>query len=254
MQSIAVLGLCQPVSALSHLFAAAVATLAALPLIRLGGGIRLHRLSLTIYAVCVVVLLAISGTYHSLDHGGAARTVMRRVDHFAIWLLIGGTFTAIHGVMCRGFWRRWVLSFVWLYAASGITLQAVWFRFFSGVPGLVMYLGMGWIGLGSIVKLGLQIGFRAVRPLWIAGLFFTAGAILEAVGQPVVVRQWVGPHEIFHLAIIIGLAIHWNFIRGLLLVHLPRLTLTESARGADAAALADAANDNATVVPQIIAS
>jgi channel protein (hemolysin III family) len=220
-----------------------VATWAALPLIRLGRGSRLHRTALTVYAVCVVVLLAISGTYHSLDEGGTARTVMRRVDYFAIWLLIAGTFTAVHGVMCRGFWRRWMLTFVWFFAAVGITLQILWFRFFSGVPGLILYLGVGWIGLGSIVVLGRQIGFRAVRPMWIAGLFYSAGAILEAVRQPVIIPHWIGPHETFHLAIIVGVAIHWQFIRGLLLVHVPRIADSEtvvSPSAAVAGALASA--------------
>ena len=240
LQAFAIPGFCQPVSALSHLLGAVVAIFAALPLIRLGGGSRLHRAALTIYAVCVVILLAISGTYHSLDEGGAARTFMRRVDYFAIWLLIGGTFTAVHGVMCRGFWRRWMLTLVWFFAAAGITLQILWFRFFSGVPGLLLYLGVGWIGLGSIVKLGRQIGFRAVRPMWIAGLFYSAGAILEAVRQPVIIPHWIGPHETFHLAIIVAVAIHWNFIRGLLLVHVPRMASSEASASPSAAVVVDA--------------
>ena len=90
-------------------------------------------------------------------------------------------------------------------------------------PGLVLYLGFGWIGLASIIKLGRQIGFRTVRPLWIAGIFFTVGAVLEAARQPVLVPEWVGPHEIFHLAVVAGVAIHWKFIRLLLTQHVPAL-------------------------------
>ena len=67
----------------------------------------------------------------------------------------------------------------------------------------------------------LDHSVRAVRPLWLAGLFFSIGAVLEAIRQPVVIRNWVGPHEIFHLAVIAGVMMHWQFIRTLLLKHSP---------------------------------
>lgn len=216
-------GFCQPVSSLTHLVAAAGACVAAVPLIRSGRGSLARMIALGVYALCVVALLAISGIYHSLDRGGSARAFMQHVDYFAIWLLIAGTFTAVHGVMCSGFWRRGVLTFIWVYAAAGTVLQIVWFKFFSGVPGLLLYLVLGWAGLGSIIKVGRQIGFRAVRPLWYAGILFSTGAILEALHQPVLIRNWVGPHEIFHLTVVAGVVIHWRFIRNLVLVHAPAI-------------------------------
>ncbi len=176
-------------------------------------------MALAIYASCVVAMMAISGTYHLLNVGGTARAVVQHVDYFAIWFLIGGTFTAIHGVMCRGLWRRGLLTLIWTLAATGIVLQALWFRTFSGVPGLALYLGCGWVGLASIVKLSRLIGFRAVRPMLYGGLFFTVGAVLEALNRPVLIPNWIGPHEIFHFAVIVGVAIHWHFIRRLLLFH-----------------------------------
>jgi hemolysin III len=217
----AIPGFYQPVSALSHLLAAVAAVVAAIPLIRLGRGSRERSVSLTVYTACVVALLAISGTYHSLDKGGPARAVMQHVDYFAIWLLIAGTFTAVHGIMGSAFWRKGALAVIWAYAVAGVTLQLLWFQFFSGVPGLILYLGLGWAGVGSVIKLGRRVGARFVRPLWYAGLVFSAGAISEACGQPVLIRNWVGPHEIFHLTVIIGVAIHWWFIRRLLLLVNP---------------------------------
>lgn len=221
LQAGAIPGFCQPVSSLSHLVAAAAALVAAIPLIRLGHGRRAPVSALVVYVSCVVGLLIVSGAYHSLARGCAARAFMQRVDHYAIWLLIAGTFTAVHGIMCRGFWRQGVLLFVWCYAAVGIGLQVFWFETFSGPAGLILYLGLGWVGLGSIIKLGRQIGFRAVRPIWFAGLCYSAGAIMEAVRHPVLIRNWVGPHEIFHLMVIAGVMIHWQFIRTLLIEHAP---------------------------------
>jgi channel protein (hemolysin III family) len=219
----AIPGFCQPVSSLSHLAAAGVALVAGLPLVRLARGCR-HRVSaVTVYVACVVITLGISGVYHSLDRGCTARTVMQRMDYFAIWLLIAGTFTAVHGIMFDGLWRRGVLTFIWSYVAIGVLLQAIWFHVFSGVPGLVLYLGLGWIGLFSILKLGRQLGFGVVRPMWYAGIAYSTGAILEATRHPILIDRWVGPHEVFHAAVIIGVALHWFFIRRLLLSHAPAL-------------------------------
>jgi channel protein (hemolysin III family) len=218
----AIPGFCQPVSSLSHLAAAGVALIAAVPLVRLARGSRPRLWAVGVYAFCVIATLAISGTYHSLNRGCLARAVMQRMDYLAIWLLIAGTFTAVHGVMCKGAWRSGLLAFVWSYAMAGVLLQTYRFDIFSGVWGLVLYLGLGWVGVLSVFKLGRQIGFRAVRPIWYAGIAYSAGAVLEACGYPILIRRWIGPHEIFHFAVLAGVALHWVFIRRLLIRHAPR--------------------------------
>ena len=227
----AIPGFCQPVSSLTHLVGAAVTVVAAVPLLRLGRKSPGRLLAIAVYVSCVFTVLLVSGTYHSLERGGRARAIMQQLDHYAIWLLIAGTFTAVHGVMCRGFWRRGLLTMVWAYAAVGILLQIVWFRTFSGVPGLVLYLGLGWVGIASVIKLGRQIGYREVRSIWYAGIAYTVGAILEAVRQPELLPRWVGPHEVFHLAVLVGVLIHWLFIRRLLLRYPPPADLVPAQVG-----------------------
>ena len=212
----------QPVSSFSHLLAAGAALAAALPLVRLGRGCSIRTVSVAIYAGCVVMAMFVSGVYHALLPGDAVRAFMQRLDYTAIWLLIAGTFTAVHGVMCRGFWREGVLAIVWGYALVGIVLQTLWFQRFSGDLGLALYLGLGWFGVLSIFKLGRQIGFRRVLPVLWAGLAFSGGAVLEAAGWPVVVANWIEPHEVFHFAVVIGISLMWLFIRGLLIHHVPR--------------------------------
>jgi channel protein (hemolysin III family) len=217
----AIPGFCQPVSSLSHLIAAGIAVWAAVPLVRLASSHRSRFRAVLVYACCVIATLTISGVYHSLQQGCSARLIMQRIDYYAIWLLIAGTFTAVHGVMCRGFWRAGFLGLTWGYAFVGMFLQVVRFDIFSGLPGLLLYLGLGWAGVISIFHVGRRIGFRAVRPVWMAGIAYSLGAVLEAVGQPHLIDHWVGPHEVFHLAVIVGVALHWIFIRRLLLTYAP---------------------------------
>jgi hemolysin III len=215
-------GFCQPVSSFSHLIAAGAALLAAVPLVRLGRGSYGRVFALSVYVSCVIAALAISGVYHSLAEGGRARLIMQRLDYFAIWLLIAGTFTAIHGLMLRGFWRGGLLCIIWGYAMVGVLLQLLWWQRFTGPTGLALYLGLGWIGLLSAIKLGRQIGYKRVLPVVGAGVVFSTGAILEACSWPVVLDPWIGAHEVFHFAVIVGIATLWLFIRGLLVHHVPR--------------------------------
>jgi channel protein (hemolysin III family) len=221
---LAIPGFYQPVSSLSHLLAAGVALVAAVPLLRLARGSTSRFWTVAVYAFCLVATLTISGTYHALQRGGSARAVMQRIDYVGIWLLIGGTLTAIHGVLCRGAWRSRTLAFVWIYALCGVMLQVYRFAFFYGLRGLMLYLGLGAVGVVSIIKLRRQLGARAVRPLWMAGIAYVAGAVLEATGHPSLIRLWVGPHEVFHIAVILGMVLHWVFIRRMLLVYAPRPT------------------------------
>jgi hemolysin III len=216
------LWVCQPVSSFSHLIAAGAALVAAVPLVRLGRGNYGRVFALSVYVSCVIAALAISGVYHSLAEGGRARLIMQRLDYFAIWMLIAGTFTAIHGLMCRGFWRGGLLCIIWGYAAVGVLLQLLWWQRFSGHLGLLLYLGFGWIGFLSAIKLGRQIGYQQVLPVLAAGIIFSTGAILEACNWPVVLHPWIGAHEVFHFLVIAGIATIWVFIRRLLVHHLPR--------------------------------
>jgi channel protein (hemolysin III family) len=209
------------VSSLSHLVGALVAMLAAVHLMRLGRGSRARFVAITVYSACVIATLGISGAYHSLNFDCRARAIMQHLDYYAIWLLIAGTFTAVHGVMCRGFWRRGLLTLIWSYAAVGAVLQTLWFEIFSGVAGLALYLGLGCVGVASVVRIGRQIGFSAARPIWYAGIAYSAGAVLEAIGHPVLIPDWIGPHEVFHFAVITGATLHWLFIRELLVRHAP---------------------------------
>src|SRR5215831_1094829 len=220
----AIPGFCQPICSLTHLLGASAALIAAVPLIRLVRGCPVRARSVRVYAACVIANLTISGIYHAVAWDRPARAILQRFDHFAIWLLIAGTFTAVHGVMCRGFWRRGVLTMVWVYAASGVMLQVLWFRVFSSRPGMALYLGFGWLGLVSVFKLGREIGFRAVRPIWYAGIAITAGALFETFGRHLIVNDWIGSHEIFHLSVVIGVAVHWRFVRQLLMRHRQPIT------------------------------
>ncbi len=205
-------GFHEPFSSLSHLGGAAVFAILAVRLLRRGRGDGWREVYLGIFAFSCVFLMAMSGVYHLLDRGGAGRTVMARLDHAAIFVLIAGTFTPVHGIVFHGAQRWGPLLLLWALAAIAISLKSIYFGELGEGLGLALYLGMGWIGLVSGSILWRRHGWRFVLPLAWGGVAYTAGAILEFLRWPVLIPGVLGPHELFHVAVLLGAGLHWRFV------------------------------------------
>ena len=205
-------GFSDPVSSLTHLAGALVFAILGGFLIARGRGEAPRVISLTVFAFSCVLLLSLSGVYHLLTPETAARGVLARLDHAAIFVLIAGSFTPVHVILLRDRWQWHLLSWIWAAAIAGLTLKTVYFDTIATWLGLLMYLGLGWLGLISTVALARRFGVRFVLPLVWGALAYTIGAVAEFLAWPVLVRGIVGPHEVFHLAVLAGIAFHWAFI------------------------------------------
>ena len=75
-----------------------------------------------------------------------------------------------------------------------------------------IYLGLGWAGVFSGVMVWRRYGLLFIRPLMSGGVAYTVGAVIDGVGWPTIIPHVVGPHELFHIAVLIGAAAHWRFV------------------------------------------
>jgi channel protein (hemolysin III family) len=206
-------GFSDPVSSLTHLTGAVVFAVLGGYLIARGRGDARRVISLAVFVFSCVLLLSLSGVYHLLTPETAARGVLMRLDHAAIFVLIAGSFTPVHVILLRERWQRYLLAGIWVAAIAGLTLKTVYFDATPLWLGLVMYLGLGWLGVISTVALARRFGVRFVLPLVWGALAYTIGAVAEFLGWPVLVAGVIGPHEVFHLAVLAGISFHWAFIR-----------------------------------------
>ncbi len=205
-------GFADPFSSLIHLLGAVVFSVLGFFLVARGRGSAGRVVSLGLFVFSVVFLLSMSGVYHLLAVGGGGRMVLQRLDHAGIFFLIAGSFTPVHAVMFTG-WLRWgFLSLVWALAITGITLTVVFFDSITEWLSLSLYLGLGWFGLFSGVLLMRRYGFHFITPLLLSGLAYSLGGIGEYFRQPVLIQGVIGPHELFHVAVIIGIGLHWRFV------------------------------------------
>lgn len=212
MDVIAIPGFSEPISCWTHLLAAALSVVGFIYLFRRGRGNLGRLFALGLFSFSLLFLFSMSGVYHLLEVGGEPRAVLQRLDHAAIWVLIAGTFTPIHTILFRGAWRWGILLLVWAIAITGLVLEVV---FFSSIPEwltLIFYLGLGWIGFLTAWRFSRQFGERSVHLLWLGGVFYSIGAVLEFQRWPILISGVIGPHEIFHLFVIAGAWTHWLFV------------------------------------------
>lgn len=205
-------GFSDPMSSLSHLSGAVVFAILSVPLMSRGRGDALRVVSLAVFAFSCVLLLSLSGAYHLLSPGTAAREVLMRLDHAAIFVLIAGSFTPVHMILLRDRWQWHLLAWIWAAAIAGLALKTVYFDAMPAWLGLLMYLALGWLGLISTVAIALRSGVRFILPLVWGALAYTGGALVDFLDWPVLVAGAVGPHELFHLAVLAGISFHWAFI------------------------------------------
>jgi channel protein (hemolysin III family) len=220
MNLISIPGFSDPFSAISHLLGVLVALYYGVKLIRLTTGQHglLIAVSVSVFVFTVVFLLSMSGGFHLLEHESMGRAILQRLDHAGIFALIAGTFTPIHCILFKGFWRWGFLLLIWALAITGITLKTIFFNEFAEWLGLVFYLGLGWLGILSAYLTHRLHGFSIIKPLLYGALAYTAGASLEFLQLPTVISGVIGPHELFHIAVLVGITWHWQFVKNLLML------------------------------------
>jgi channel protein (hemolysin III family) len=199
---------------MTHLLGAVVFALLTPALLRRGRGDPARVAFLGVYAFSCTFLLSMSAVYHMLPVGTGGRSVMERLDHGAIFVLIAGTFTPAHGILFRGAWRWGPLLLIWAAAVTGITFKMV---FFSRLPeglGLSLYLSLGWLGIFLAAVLWRSYGFRFVAPVLGGALAYTVGSVLEYFNGSWL--QWIpgvlDAHALFHLMVLVGAGLHWWFV------------------------------------------
>lgn len=204
-------GFQEPFSCFTHLFAAPVFAVLGFFLMRKGRGSRGRTASLFLLSFGTVFLLSMSGVYHLLGPG-TGRFVMRQLDISGVFVLIAGTITPIHTILFQGIARWGTIAAVWVAAATGITLRAV---FPEGLPygmGTGIFLVMGWAGAFSCVALWRRHRFAFVAPIIWGGVAYSVGVAVLLLDAPTVIPGVLRAHELWHIAVLVGLSFHWRFV------------------------------------------
>lgn len=190
-------------NSISHLVGAGLAVVGTALLLvlaaRLGDPWKI--VSFSVYGAMLVTLYAVSTLYHSLR--GRSKSLWRKLDHCAIYLLIAGSYTPFALVSLRGAWGWSLLGIVWGLAVLGI-VQEAWLAKGARVLSLVIYVLMGWLALVAVSPLLAALTPRGFAWLAAGGACYTVGMVFYAIDEKL--RHG---HGVWHLFVMGGSTCHF---------------------------------------------
>ena len=173
---------------------------------------------MTIYAASLILLYAASTTYHTFDISEKVNTILKKIDHMMISVLIAGSYTPVCLIVLKGRLGIILLSIVWAIAIAGILIKAFWVYCPKWVSS-VLYIGMGWTCVLAFTQLLNNLSPAAFGWLLAGGIIYTVGGVIYALKLPLFNSRHknFGSHEIFHLFVMAGSACHFVVMYAFLL-------------------------------------
>ena len=166
--------------------------------------------SFSIYGISLLFMFVASTLHHSITGPPKIEERLRMVDYFAIYPLIAGTFTPLCLVFFHDGYIGWsFFGCIWVLAIAGMLMTVFLFQKIPKWMSMTIYISMGWIGAFMTYWLYPFIGFSGIFLLTLGGVFFTAGGYVYSTEEPNPVPGRFGFHEIWHIAVILGVASHW---------------------------------------------
>jgi hemolysin III len=200
----------EPVSGFIH-FAGVLLSIAALILLEnysVTYGTPRHIIAFAIFGASLILLYGASSMYHLLPLSPSSITILRRIDHAMIFVLIAGTYTPICLIPLHGGWGWSLFGIIWGMAIAGIFQALFWIhapRWFS----TSLYLVMGWLVIIAIYPLIQTTPPNGIMWLVLGGLCYTGGAIIYALKRPDPLPGIFGFHEIWHIFVLTGSYCHF---------------------------------------------
>lgn len=201
-----------PGSAITHFIGMLMAIFAAVPLLIKAAHepSHIYVISIAIYAASLILLYAASTTYHTFDKSDKINTILKKIDHMMISVLIAGSYTPICLLVLGGKTGIILLSIVWGIALVGILIKAFWVYCPKWVSS-VLYIGMGWTCVLAFTQILNSMSPAAFGWLLAGGIIYTVGGVIYALKLPLFNsrHKYFGSHEIFHLFVMGGSACHF---------------------------------------------
>lgn len=170
-----------------------------------------------VYGLSATLLFTASFLYHAKKKTENERTVWRKLDRSAIFILIAGTYTPMCFLYLTGTMMKGILIAQWLLVLSGICIS-----FFTNAPrkiSTVIYLMMGWV---VVIPFKTMIGVMpaGILTLLVAGgISYTIGALVYAFKKPNPFPPFLGFHEVFHVFVNAGAILHLLMVIGSVTIY-----------------------------------
>ncbi len=169
-----------------------------------------HSIAVLVFGISMIFLYMSSTLYHAFPQSMInVRSVLRRFDHSAIYLLIVGTYTPFIAILFPNTVGLALLGTLWTIAISGVLLKIFLFHRFK-IYHYVMYLVMGWSIVFIWPAIHEIIPTDAMRFLVLGGIAYTVGFIFFTL------KNVPFMHLVWHMFVIAGTTFHFFSIFNIL--------------------------------------
>ncbi len=205
----------EPVSGLTHL-GGAIASAGGLVALLVVGWQGLEKIvSVLVYGLSLIGLFAASAAYHLAKVKPTTLTILRKIDHSAIYLLIAGTYMPFCVNAFTGFYRWGFLAIIWGIALVGILVKV----FYIHAPRWLsagVYVLMGWLCVTVIGEMTAALTPFTLAWLLAGGVVYTLGAVVYAAKLFNFAPGKFGFHEVWHIFVLLGALSHFVAVMGVI--------------------------------------
>lgn len=160
--------------------------------------------SAAIFGSCIILLYAVSSTYHAVTYEPAKR-ILQKMDHMAIYFLIAGSYTPFCLVSLRPDHPvlAWTIFGVeWAATVVGVLFKVWTAGRFKSIS-TIAYVIMGWMAILAIIPLIHSLQGLGTMWLMIGGGLYTIGSIFYVLDSLPYV------HMVWHLFVLAGTVCHF---------------------------------------------
>jgi hemolysin III len=138
--------------------------------------------SVSVYCVGLLAMIGMSAAYNLTPSHHPSKTVLRRLDHSAIFIMIAATYTPFAVNRLGYAVGTAILIAIWVGATIGITIKVLFPHRFERLS-LALYIGMGWLIVAALKPL---FSSMAGIDLWLllgGGLVYSAGIAFYVIDR-----------------------------------------------------------------------
>jgi hemolysin III len=167
----------------------------------------LPRLSVAVFGLGLIGLFTTSGLYHLPRWPARIAKQLARADVAMIQLFIAASFTPVAVHTLSGAWRTWSLIVAWTIAIIGAMVAA------SPLKGprwltVAAYSSFGALAAIPLLNIIDVLPLHGVLLILAGGAVYLVGGVVYALRAPDPWPSWFGFHEVFHVLVVAGGALH----------------------------------------------
>lgn len=156
----------------------------------------LDGLAFIFYGLTILFMFLMSALYHSMVNH-TARSVFKKMDHIAIYVLIIGSYTPFVFSLLKSERAYYIYSIMMLMTIMGIVFKALHAGKFKKISTLI-YVIMGWGSLWLLPEILHKISVAGIWFFISGGVMYTLGSLLYVFGK------FRYAHMVWHIFVIFG--------------------------------------------------